>query len=256
MQHIEQVSFFGISIFFSVLFLSFFLAEFSFVSHFSLFLSLSPSKQKKNSRPESTRATRRARSRRRRSRKSPSRPSGTGRPRSRGSSRSSVSPFFGFFFSPLEVFLQGSKKLTKTFPHFSRFKKKKKKTLDRPAQHPVLRPGRGRLHHRGQPPRLPHRPLRRQGRRAPARRLRVAADVGHDPQGDRVREGARAATRGGQGGGAALREVRRGGHAAGPGDEVDRRGERETERERLGEGERERGRERERHSEVSSSNLN
>ena len=127
MQHIEQVSFFGISIFFSVLFLSFFLAEFSFVSHFSLFLSLSPSKQKKNSRPESTRATRRARSRRRRSRKSPSRPSGTGRPRSRGSSRSSVSPFFGFFFSPLEVFLQGSKKLTKTFPHFSRFKKKKKK---------------------------------------------------------------------------------------------------------------------------------
>ena len=86
------------------MFFSFFSGFFSlnissfFFSHSSLSLSSFSLSSFNPFRPESTRATQRARSRHRRSRRSRSRRSATGRRRSRGSLRSSVSDFFDLFF--------------------------------------------------------------------------------------------------------------------------------------------------------------
>ena len=92
-------------------------------------------------------------------------------------------------------------------------------------QHPVRRLRRRRaVRDRGQPARLAHRSVRLQGRR------RAAGQGGLPPDARREagRHGAGAAVRGqprvGQGGGAAVRSLPARGLAAGPGDEVHRRG--------------------------------
>ena len=95
--------------------------------------------------------------------------------------------------------------------------------VDRPDQHPVRGGRRRAARDRGQPARLAHRPLRLQGDRRPARQARLPPDAGREARRPGAARGSERA-RQRQGGGAALRPLRRRRLGAGAGDEEHRRG--------------------------------
>jgi hypothetical protein len=93
-------------------------------------------------------------------------------------------------------------------------------TITQPNQHNHNQPnnttpGRRPLHHRGQPARVAHRALRRQGRRPPDRQVCVLTHERQDVSGHWLYRGAQAGARLGQGGGAAVLQVPGRRHAAG-----------------------------------------
>ena len=95
---------------------------------------------------------------------------------------------------------------------------------DRAPQHPVRHQERDGVRPRGESARLAHRALRVQGHRRPAGQARHQDHAGPVTGGSRLHRGARGRPHRHQGSGVPLHQVPRRGRAAGPGDEIHRRG--------------------------------